>query len=81
MDIDYETIVMDGVQYKHKLDDLNYVFDNEDNKVGELMDDEILWDSEQDETNHRLRMDEDDDTTDEDDDTDDFDEPYIRIIE
>ena len=27
LDIDYETIVIDGVQYKHKLDDLNYVFD------------------------------------------------------
>ena len=37
----YETVIFNGIHYKHQLDDLNYIFDNDDNKVGELINNEI----------------------------------------
>jgi rhodanese-related sulfurtransferase len=77
LDIEYETIIINGVKYKHKLDELNDVFDENDNKVGELIDNEIKWSTEQDKENNEFMIDtddesDDDDTDDEsDDDTDD----------
>ena len=54
LDNQYETIIINGVKYKHKLDDLNYIFDDNDNKVGVLKNDEIEWDTEQDKENNEM---------------------------
>lgn len=61
----YETIIINGVKYKHKLDDLNYVFDDNDNKVGVLKKDEIEWDTEQDKENNEMLIETDDETSEE----------------
>ena len=62
---EYETISINGVKYRHKLDGLNDVFDENENKVGELIDNEIKWSTEQDKENNEFMIDTDDDTDDE----------------
>ena len=46
LDNKYETIIMDGIKYKHKLDELNYILDEDDQILGRLVDDKIIWDNE-----------------------------------
>jgi rhodanese-related sulfurtransferase len=65
---EYETIIINGVKYKHKLDELNDVFDENDNKVGELIDNEIKWSTDQDKENNEFMIDTDDESDDESDD-------------
>ena len=50
----YETIIMDGIKYKHKLDELNYILDEDDQILGRLVDDKIIWDNENDMDNEFL---------------------------
>ncbi len=64
---EYETIIINNIKYKHKLDDLNYIFDENDNKVGELIDKKVVWDTEQDKKNNEIMI----ETTDEEEDEDD----------
>jgi rhodanese-related sulfurtransferase len=65
LDNQYETIIINGSKYKHKLDDLNYVFDDNDNKVGVLKKDEIEWDTIQDKENNEMLIETDEDTSEE----------------
>ena len=38
-----ETIIINGVKYKHDLSDTDYILDDNDNKVGVLKGDDIVW--------------------------------------
>ena len=81
---EYETIIINGVKYRHKLDELNDVFDENDNKVGELIDNEIKWSTEQDKENNEFMIDTDDDTdddTDEDDTDDEKTKTMVNLID
>ncbi len=58
---EYETIIINNIKYKHKLDDLNYILDEDDQKVGEMKEDEIIWDTDQEKENNEILI----ETTDE----------------
>ena len=40
---EYETIIINGIKYKHQLQEPNYILDDDDNKVGELIDGSVVW--------------------------------------
>ena len=61
LDNKYETIIIHGIKYKHKLDDLNYILDEDDQKVGALVDNKVVWDTDQEKMNHELLSDSDND--------------------
>ena len=65
LDNKYETIIINGVKYKHELDEINNILDDNDNKVGVLKGDEVVWDTTEDKENNEMLIDTDDDTTDE----------------
>ena len=50
----YETIIMDGIKYKHKLDELNYILDEDDQILGKLVNDKIIWDNNQENTDEEF---------------------------
>ena len=70
----YETIIINDVKYKHQLDDLNYILDEDDQKVGELIDNKIVWDTEQEKINNEFLSEEDEEDDDKDEEDDDKDE-------
>ena len=43
LDNSIETLIINGIKYKHEMNDMNYIYDEDDNIVGELKDDEIIW--------------------------------------
>ena len=73
LDHKYETIIINGIKYKHSLDGLDYILDYDDNKIGILKDEEVIWDSEEEKTNNEMLI--------ETDDEDDIDERTNSLIE
>ena len=43
LDNSIETLIINGIKYKHEMNDMNYIYDEDDNIVNELKDDEIIW--------------------------------------
>ena len=61
LDNKYETIIINNIKYKHQLDDLNYILDEDDQKVGKLINHKIVWDTEHEKITNEFLSDEDED--------------------
>ena len=42
-----ETIIINGIKYKHDLSDTDYIYDDDDNIIGELKGDDIVWNNDE----------------------------------
>ena len=58
LDNKYETIIINNIKYKHQLDDLNYILDEDDQKVGKLTNHKVVWDKEHEKINNEFLSDE-----------------------